>query len=138
MDNIETVNERLRPLTTYDDISSLNDDPENFKLQDTDKQGPFPFVPTQCLWVFSPQQPKEQSNGIAVVKGVGDTDSIVERVTSYYTAVAEAAVRNTTKYVIASPRFRPVQFDTEEELYTYIQDPEYNTNQTHPGICFGF
>lgn len=34
--------------------------------------------------------------------------------------------------------FRYLKFETEEKLMEYVRDPNYMTNRSYPGICFGF
>ena len=36
------------------------------------------------------------------------------------------------------PKFEFRNFTSKEELYTYIQKPEYLTNDSNKGVCYGF
>jgi hypothetical protein len=74
--------------------------------------------------------PRRTSDNIAVVKGVGDTEAIIERIISYYHTFFMAQISYTPELAALVPNYRRRDFETEEELYEYIQDPHYNTNRT--------
>ena len=36
------------------------------------------------------------------------------------------------------PDFEFKSFATREDLFSYLQDPEYLKSDDHPGVCYGF
>jgi hypothetical protein len=82
------------------------------------------------MWLFSFTTPRRTSDAIAVVKGVGDTDEIVDRVLSYYHYIYLSQTTVGWQEKIFIPNYRRKDFETEEELFEYVQDPAYNTNKT--------
>ena len=63
-------------------------DPADYNVN-WDIYGPQFFLPTQCLLETSVQIPRRTSNDIAVVKGVGDTADIEDRVLTYFRKLVE-------------------------------------------------
>lgn len=82
--------------------------------------------------------PKRTSRCLAVVQGVGDTDEIVERTTTYFRTVFDFEVASIAALRTVIPNFQPKYFDTEDDMFEYIAAKDYNTDLRTPGICMGF
>jgi hypothetical protein len=58
--------------------------------------------------------PKRTSNNLAVIKGVGDTEDIVDRVVDYWQTLFKSQVSNYNSLRAVIPNYRRTDFETEE------------------------
>ena len=40
--------------------------------------------------------------------------------------------------ILIAPNFKTKKFNSEKDLFDYVQDPNYMLTRDKPGICFGF
>ena len=95
--------------------------------------GPLYFAPNQCLSQTSFTHPKKTSPIIAYIDNGNDLTSDVEQYWKALTTLIKHKVS-----ILLAPNFKTKKFNSEKDLFDYVQDPNYMLTRDRPGICFGF
>ena len=100
---------------------------------DQDWKGPLYFAPNQCLRQTSFTHPKKTSPIIAYIDNDNELTDDVEQ----YWKELTTLIKQKAGLLIA-PNFKTKKFKSEQDLFDYVQDPNYMLTRELPGICFGF
>ena len=103
-------------------------------LIDQDWMGPLYFAPDQCLRQTSFTHPNKASPIIAMVKN--NSTKLGDDVLQYWSELTKIIKHKVS--IALAPNFKTKVFNSEEELYEYVTDPDYMISKHYPGICFGF